>query len=173
MKRQLKMLASISAIAAIGIVGTSWADPDGSQRLRGMGDRVFLVTVELTADPSGAFPAPIGTTFPNCYVFAAEPDDDGNNWFETLFPDTKGVWYQNSTGAKTSYSVTAMTVDGIPITQWGHVTPARGKGVLQFVADSFAFPGAPFEVAFLSVGEEIDAREKDSKCPSPMPAVPE
>lgn len=174
MKRQFKILASICTIAAIGIVGTSWADPTGSQRLRGLGDRVFLVTVEVTSDPFGLLGLPIGTTFPNCYIFAPEPDGDGNNWFETAFPDTKGVWTQDSTGAKTSYVVTAQTAEGFPVSQLGQVTPARGRGVLQIVADSFVFPGEEFALGFLSVGEEIDASEKGTKCPDfPMPTFPE
>ena len=166
------ILATISTVGIIGFVGSSWAAPDGSQRLRGLGDRVFLVTAELTADRVG-FGLPIGTTFPNCYIFAAEPDADGYNWFETAFP-VKGTWAQDSNGAKTSYFVTGQTIEGFPQAQSGQVTPARGKGVLQLVADSFLFPGDPPGLEFISVGEEIDASEVESKCPtSPIFTFPE
>ena len=170
------IIATISALAIIGIVGTSLAAPEGSQRLRGLGDRVFLVTAELTVDRLG-IGLPIGTTLPNCYIFNAEADADGYNWFESAFPDVKGIWAQGSNGAKTSYVVEASNpVTGDQITQWGRVTPARGKGVLQLEADSFVdiIPGGTAELEFYSVGEEIDASEVDSKCPTfPMFTFPE
>jgi hypothetical protein len=150
------VLASITAISFFGIVGTLEAKPSESQRLRGLGDRVFLVTVTLTKDLIG-IGLPIGTSFPNCYVFAADDDEGGNNWFETAFP-TKGMWAQDSNGAKTSY--TAENAEGF--LQLGLVTPAGGKGVLQLVAKSFvdAVPGGdPAELEFLSVGAEIDESE--------------
>ncbi len=179
MKRNLRViLAAICTVGIVGIVGSSWAAPDGSQRLRGLGDRVFLVTAELTADPFGITGLPIGTTFGNCYIFEGEPDADGYNWFESAFPDVKGNWYQDSNGAKTSYAVTADSGPGTPlITQQGQVTPARGKGVLQMVVDSFVdiipfFPGP--ELEFNSVGEEIAASEAEDRCPTILvPTLPE
>lgn len=170
------IIATISALGLIGIVGSSWAAPDGSQRLRGLGDRVFLVTAELTVDRLG-IGLPIGTTFPNCYIFKADAVADGYNWFESAFPAVRGTWAQDSNGAKTSYAVEASnSVTGDQITQFGRVTPARGKGVLQIEADSFVdiIPGGPAELEFYSVGAEIDASEVDSKCPTfPMFTFPE
>jgi hypothetical protein len=166
----------ITTFSILGLASTVTAAPDDSQRLRGLGDRVFLVTAELTVDRLG-IGLPIGTTFPNCYIFLAEADAEGNNWFESAFPDVKGTWAQDSNGAKTSYGVEAInSVSGDRITQWGRVTPARGKGVLQLVADSFVdiIPGGPAELEFYSVGEQIDASEVDSRCPTyPMFAFPE
>lgn len=156
-------------VLSVGVFTTTelWAKPDGSQRLRGLGDRVFLVTAELTEDRLG-IGLPIGTTLPNCYIFSAEPDSDGNTWFESAFPETKGTWTQDSNGAKTSYVVAAFSGLDEPVTQFGRVTPALGQGVLQIVADSFVdiIPGGMPELEFLSVGEEIDASEVESKCPT-------
>ncbi len=172
MRTNLKViLATISTLGIIGLVGTSLAAPDGSQRLRGLGDRVFLVTAKITVDrlTGGGL---VGVTFPNCYIFEAEADADGYNWFESAFPNVKGHWTQDSNGAKTSYVVEALTgIEGERITQWGRVTPARGKGVLQFEADTFLdiFPGGFAELEFFSVGEEIDESEVESKCPVPPP----
>lgn len=156
-------------VVSVGVIASTqplWATPDGSQRLRGLGDRVFLVTAELTEDRLG-IGFPIGTTLPNCYIFSAEPDSDGNTWFESAFPETKGTWAQDSNGAKTSYAVAAFTGLGETVTQLGRVTPGLGKGTLQIVADSFVdiIPGGPPELEFFSVGTEIDASEMDSKCP--------
>lgn len=143
-------------IATLGIVGTVGAAPDDSQRLRGLGDRVFLVTVELKEDPFeiflDIFGVPVGTTFPNCYIFAAEADTDGNNWFETAFPGTVGTWSQGSVGAKTGYVVNAGD-----LVQFGQVTPAGGKGVLQLDAES-SIPGV---LLFFSVGAEIEASKAE------------
>ena len=170
------IIAAISALGIIGIVGTSLAAPDGSQRLRGLGDRVFLVTATITADRiAGGFLE--GWTLTNCYIFEAEADPDGYNWFESAVPDVKGTWTQDSNGAKTSYEVNAENmVNGDLIDQWGRITPARGKGVLQFEADTFLdippYGGFP-DLEFLSVGEEIDDREV---CPEDlilMPPAPE
>ena len=155
----------IFSVGMFGAVEPLLATPDGSQRLRGMGDRVFLVTAELTADRLG-IGLPIGTTFPNCYIFVAEPDAEGYNWFESAFPEVKGIWAQDSNGAKTSYVVEAINGPDV-LGQWGQVTPARGTGVLQLVADSFVdiIPGGPAELEFFSVGEEIDSSEAESLCP--------
>lgn len=152
-----------------------WAKPDGSQRLRGLGDRVFLVTAELTEDLVG-IGLPIGTTFANCYIFAAEPNGEGYNWFESAFPDAKGIWAQQSNGAKTRYAMQAINGPDV-IRQWGHVTPARGKGNLQITVVStvdFFGVGDPDELEFYSVGEEIDASEVESRCPTELiPTLPE
>lgn len=133
---------------------------------------MFLVTVTLTEDRVG-IGLPVGTIFPNCYIFAAEVDEDGNNWFETAFP-TSGTWVQNSNGAGTSYDVEA----GL-LVQSGQVTPARGKGVLQLVADSVTDlapdddPGDSPDLEFLSVGEQIFRSDIDG-CPSSfIPTFPD
>lgn len=169
--RSKAYLTTITALfvtfGVIGLVETVGATPDDSQRLRGLGDRVFLVNVELTFDPLGFFsPLPEGTTFPNCYIFAAESDADGNNWFETAFPDTKGTWTQGSVGAKTGYVVDL----GFPFAQMGQVTPAHGKGVLQLEAET----SIPEVIAFFSVGEEIDESEMGDRCPTTfIPTIPD
>lgn len=168
MIRKTLLTTVIATIVSFGIAGSAAAKPKESQRLRGLGDRVFLVTVTLTADSFG-IGLPVGTTFPNCYIFAAEADEDGNNWFETAFP-TKGVWGQDSNGAKTSYTAE----NAVGFLQLGQVTPAGGKGVLQLVAESFAdvTPGGA-ELEFLSVGAEIQGSEID-QCPnSPIFTFPD
>ena len=158
----------LAALISIGIVGSAAAVPDESQRLRGMAGRVFQVTVEVTKDDFGVFEmffgAPVGTTFPNCYIFAIDANEMGNNWFETAFP-TEGVWNQGSTGARTSYGVT--NLDGFE--QLGQVTPAGGKGVLQLEAVStISFLG----LEFLSVGAEVQGSDIDD-CPEfPIFTVP-
>lgn len=143
------LIVAISTFGVTGLVETAGAAPDESQRLRGLGDRVFQVSVELTVDPFGIFASlfgvPVGTTFPNCYIFAAEPDADGNNWFESAFP-TVGTWTQYSVGATTDY-----VVDLGDLIQEGRITPARGKGVLQLEATT-SIAGV---LEFHSVGEEI------------------
>lgn len=172
MRSQMRKKAFITAISGMiisaSIVGSAVATPGDSQRLRGLGDRVFFVTVTLTEDRLG-IGLPIGTTFPNCYIFSTEADEDGNNWFETAFP-TKGAWTQDSNGAKTGYGVV-----GLGFLQLGQVTPARGKGVLQLVAESFIdeIPGGPAELEFLSVGEEIDESEVDGCPTSPIFTFPD
>ena len=134
-------------VGVFGTVDVVNAAPDGSQQLRGLGGRVFMVTVEVTKDEYGIFElllgAPVGTTFPNCYVFHGE----GNNWSETAFP-TEGVWSQASVGAKTGYQV--VNSDGFE--QLGEVGPAGGGGVLQLEAVS-TIEAAGLE--FVSSGHEV------------------
>ena len=141
-------LASVAAISVLGTLQTSQADPKESQRLRGLGDRVFFVSVTLTADPLsiGPFLDPrfvLGVPFDNCYVFASNGD-----WSETGFP-TMGTWIQHSTGARTGYTANAGAV-----IQNGEITPARGKGVLQLAADTSVLGGV---LEFHSVGYEVDS----------------
>jgi hypothetical protein len=160
--RKKLLIAAAAAVGMLGGMQALHAVPKGSQRLRGLGDRVFLVDVDFYV--FGEF----SSSFRNCYVF----DADGT-WSETLFP-TAGTWEQNSTGAKTSYNVVAQN-QGFPILQEGWVTPAGGKGVLQLEADT-AGPLAAF--TFVSVGAEIDvddisddAELASAGCPFPAPAV--
>lgn len=143
-KALLSLICGLS-IGVFGIVGTVAAAPDGSQRLRGLGDRVFLVNVEVIADPNGIFPP--GFIFPNCYFFNAD-----GSWVDPGFP-VPGTWEQDSVGAKTGYSATADAGEGIVLLQNGVVTPADGRGVLQITAHSEA---AIFGLEFLSVGFEVE-----------------
>ena len=128
-----------------GIVEMVAAAPDGPQRLRGLGDRVFLVNVEVTADPLQIIG--VGVTFPNCYIF----NTDGT-WIDPGFP-VPGAWEQDSVGTKTSYSASADAGEGFVITQEGLVTPAQGGGVLQITAYSEV---AALGLEFLSTGFEVD-----------------
>jgi len=128
-----------------GIVETAMAAPDGSQRLRGLGDRVFLVNVEVVADPGGFFPP--GFVFPNCYFFNAD-----GAWVDPGFP-VPGTWAQDSVGASTGYSATADAGGGLVLVQDGVVTPAEGRGVLQITAYSTA---DLLGLEFLSVGFEVE-----------------
>ena len=172
MKTRPYVLLIAGLIAAVGVLGltqTVRATPDASQRLRGMAGRVFEVTVEVTKDDlgifEGIFGAPVGTTFPNCYIFAADANASGNNWSESAFP-TEGVWTQGSVGAKTSYQVTNVT----GFQQLGQVTPAKGKGVLQLEAVSTILA---FGLEFVSVGSEVQGSDIDD-CPiSPIFTPPQ
>ncbi len=133
-----------SARAGIG------AGPRESQRLRGLGGRVFAVHVEELSPP--------GPGFDNCYTFLAD-----GTFVDPLFfgpPGVPGTWTQHSVGAATTYTATAEfeIPDGPTITlvQEGTVTPARGRGVLQLEANTTVFvDGAP-AADFLSRGQEVD-----------------
>ena len=138
-------------IAAIGIVDSVRATPDGSQRLRGLGGRVFLVEVEVVASVLAELP--VGTVFPNCYFF----EDDGT-WIDPAFPNPEtpvpGTWMQHSNGTKTTYTASADA--GILLWQDGTITPASGAGVLQLEAFSTVFFGDFALADFVSVGSEVD-----------------
>lgn len=129
----------------LGTIETAQAAPDGSQRLRGLSDRVFLVNVEVVADPGCFFPP--GFVFPNCYFFNAD-----GSWVDPGFP-VAGTWLQDSVGVKTGYSATADAGGGLVLIQEGLVTPADGGGVLQITAYSTA---VIFGLEFLSVGFEVE-----------------
>ena len=124
-KKAYLVVGLIAAIGVFGIVETSEAQPKESQRLRGLGGRVFSVLVTQVFGP------PIVDDFQNCYVF----DQDGT-WFETEV-STEGFWTQDSVGARTTYRVDALSEAGpffLPVEQVGQVTPAGGRGILQLVA---------------------------------------
>ena len=141
---------ALSILGIDGFVQTAGAVPDDSQRLRGMAGRTFAVDVTDLAT---------GDEFTNCYGFA----EDGI-WDDPLFP-VQGTWSQNSTGATTSYSASAVLPIGgglgVLLAQEGRVTPAGGRGVLQLearstvsiivIADGSLI--APL-AEFLSVGEQ-------------------
>ena len=151
MKNKLYLTIIITLIAAIGIVETVGATPDGSQRLRGLGGRVFLVEVEVVASVLAELP--VGTVFPNCYFFEAD-----GTWLDPAFPNPEtpvpGTWMQHSNGAKTTYTASADA--GILLWQEGTITPAHGTGVLQLEAFSTVFFGDFALADFVSVGSEVD-----------------
>ena len=152
MKNKLYLTIIGTLIAAIGIVGTVGAKPDGSQRLRGLGDRVFLVEVEVVASVLGD-DLPVGMVFPNCYFF----EDDGT-WIDPAFPNPEtpvpGTWMQHSNGTKTTYTASAEV--GIVLWQEGTVTPAKGGGVLQLKAFSTLWFGDFALAEFVTVGSEVN-----------------
>jgi hypothetical protein len=151
------ILASTAAISILAFSGILEAAPDSSQRLRGLGDRVFYVWVDIEIPGVGVFPFS-----DNCYFF------DGNgDWYESAFP-TAGTWTQDSVGAKTTYSVDGSTGDGSGFEQIGLITPAGGRGLLQLESVS-TVDGTPF--IFHSVGSEIDESDADSLCPFPPEIV--
>ena len=151
MKNKLYSTIIITLIAAIGIVETVGATPDGSQRLRGLGGRVFLVEVEVVASVLAELP--VGTVFPNCYFFEAD-----GTWVDPAFPNPEtpvpGTWMQHSNGTKTTYTASADV--GILLWQEGTITPAHGAGVLQLEAFSTVFFGDFALADFVSVGSEVD-----------------
>lgn len=139
--------AVTAMMLSIGIAGSSIAEPDGSQHLRGIGGRIFLVDVEVI---SSLVPElPVGTKFPNCYIF-----DNGGVWIDPGFP-VPGTWMQHSTGAATPYTAFA-DADGLAILQEGYVTPAMGGGALQLDALSTVLIGELKLAEFASVGAEVD-----------------
>ena len=148
----LKLAVGLAAtLGILGFVGTLSAAPEGSQHLRGLGDRVFAVhVVELTGN--------IGPLeFDNCYFFEAD-----GTWIDPGFLDPEfivpGTWGQHSTGARTSYSAGAEFPPlGYRLDQQGDVTPARGTGILQLEAISTFFIEGEAFLEFLSVGGEVDA----------------
>jgi hypothetical protein len=73
-----------------------------------------------------------GDEFENCYIF----EEDGT-WIDPPFP-VPGTWVQHTNGASTTYTAEAY-FEFLPfvaalLIQEGKVTPAGGKGVLQFEA---------------------------------------
>jgi hypothetical protein len=153
MKDKSYLSVLIVLIAAIGFVEMAWAAPDGSQRLRGLGGRVFLVEVEVLFAEDGFGIPPVGSFFSNCYFF----NSDGT-WLDPAFPRpgeaVAGNWIQHSNGAKTAY--TASVDVGVLLWQEGTVTPAKGQGVLQLEAFTTVLFGDFVLGEFASVGQEVD-----------------
>jgi hypothetical protein len=153
MKKILHLTIICALITVIGLVETVGAAPDGSQRLRGLGGRVFLVEVEVAFAEDCCGLPPVGFVFANCYFF--EPD---GTWIDPAFPSpgahVSGNWMQHSTGAKTSY--TASVDAGVVLIQEGTVTPANGGGVLQLEAFTTVWFGDFALAGFVSVGSEVD-----------------
>ena len=119
---------------------------------------MFVVEVTPTANPFEIPGFEVGVPSTNYYCFG----DDGI-WGESNFP-TFGPWYQDSNGAKTTYSVDAIfhdpVGDNLEVQQIGSVTPAGGKGVLQLTAVTLVLPGFFGEgtglIEFFSEGYEVD-----------------
>ena len=152
MKRNKLLTFIVLALVGVGFIGPVAATPDESQRLRGLGGRVFAVNV---------YDVFAGVYFPNCYTFY----EDGT-WDDPLFPEL-GSWSQDSNGAKTSYTGTAYAEDldiGAPflinvlLEQAGMVTPAGGMGNLQLWAFTEVFSDELGGLIgqFESVGYEVD-----------------
>ena len=113
--------AVMLTLVGVGFIGSVWATPSGSQRLRGLADRIFVIEGEyLFSDPAQGIP-PVGTKFDNCYYF-----NDGN-WVDPLFLEGfifPGSWLQHSNGANTSYTAMASAFGGfVTLIQDGTVTP--------------------------------------------------
>lgn len=140
-------MALIATFGVTGLFEIVGAAPGGSQHLRGLGGRVFLVEVEVVSSILGD-ELPVGTVFPNCYFF-----ENGGVWNDPGF-SVLGTWMQHSNGAKTSYTAFADD-DGLVLLQEGSVTPARGKGVLQLEALSTLLVGELKLAEFVSVGSEV------------------
>ena len=157
MRNKLYLTILITLITAIGFVETVGATPDGSQRLRGLGGRIFLVEVEVLSAIDNLGLPPVGFVFSNCYFFG--PD---GRWLDPAFPSTEafvvGNWLQYSNGAKTTYTATAdATVEaGVVLIQDGTVTPAKGRGVLQLEAFTTVYFLEFVLAEFVSVGSEVD-----------------
>lgn len=125
--------------------------PTESQRLRGLGGRVFAVSVEEVSPP--------GPGFDNCYTFLAN-----GTFVDPLFPAPPGVpgtWTQHSVGAATTYTATAeFQIPGggplVTLVQEGTVTPAPGRGILQLEANTTVFVGEAPTFVFFSRGQEVD-----------------
>ena len=167
------MVALIAAISTFGVIDSLQAAPEGSQRLRGMEGRAFLVEgFILDEDGNVVGENPPGGSY--CYIF-----NSNSEWIDERFFGP-GTWEQHSVGASTPYSASAeFEVEPfvfVVLAQEGHVTPAGGRGVLQLEAITdvfidvydadgnlvFRFPLA----TILAVGHEIDVND----CPPPSPA---
>ena len=153
MKKTTFFAAALGVVVSLGVVGLAAADPDVSQRLRGLGGRVFLVEVEVVSALDCCGLPPVGFVFSNCYFF--EPS---GTWVDPAFPRpgaaVDGNWLQYSNGAKTTYTA---TVDaGVVLIQDGTVTPANGNGVLQLEAFTTVYFGDFALAEFVSVGSEVD-----------------
>lgn len=166
MKNNLRSAATIGLIAsglAIGVVESVEAVPDDSQRLRGLAGRVFAIHGEYLDSRPPAAP-PVGTTFDNCYYFNAD-----GLWLDPKFPDPgnpanmpengsviPGTWIQHTNGAKTSYTALAELPGVLNLIQNGTVTPAGGRGTLQFEAYSTVLLFGRVIAEIVSLGQEVD-----------------
>lgn len=151
----------VATIGAFGVIESLQAAPKESQRLRGMEGRAFLV--EAFLDPDFTVVNPPGGSY--CYIFNSEGE-----WIDERFafdgPPVPGTWEQLSVGAATDYTAMASAFGGfIEIYQDGHVTPARGSGVLQLEAATEVFLAGEFLVEIFARGHEVDAGE----CSLPPP----
>lgn len=146
-----RRIAAVAAglLTATAVAGVAHADPDGSQRLRGLEGRIFLVDVKPVDDPDGP------TVFSNCYRFEEE-----GAWTDDAVPAIPFRYEQGRTGASTGYTV--FLPGGDVVFQTGHVGPAGGAGVLQLRAATPVTPLGPL----YSFGHEVD------ECPEGIPNLP-
>lgn len=138
--------ALATGLLALGALPAA-AAPDEPQRLRGMADRTFAVTVDVyVGDPAEGF---LVDQFDNCYTFAAS-----GAWIDAAAPGALGTWEQHGTGAATTY-----TAELGGFVQQGTVTPARGMGVLQLDAVTEIPEGVfgPYALTALTTGAEVDS----------------
>ena len=152
--------ALVAAIGTFGFFETLEAAPDGSQRLRGMDDRAFRIEAAPPGDP-GSY----------CYYF----NTDGE-WVDERWPFGPGTWEQDSVGAATSYTAAAEAAfpDGdflfeLILEQKGHVTPARGRGVLQLEASTDIYVNvydANGDLVFQDLIEVLTMGYEDPNCGS-------
>jgi hypothetical protein len=164
-EKNLRSAATIGLIASgltIGIVESVGAIPDESQRLRGLAGRVFAIHGEyLNSMPPAP---PVGFEFDNCYYFNAD-----GVWLDPKFPDpgnpgnmpenpavVPGTWIQHTNGAKTSYTALAELPGILNLVQNGTVTPAGGRGTLQFEAYSTVLLFGEVIAEIVSLGHEVD-----------------
>ena len=122
----------IAIIGGFGVIESLQAAPKESQRLRGMEGRAFLVEGFLLDE----FGDVIGENPPGgsyCYFFNSDAE-----WIDERWIGGPGTWEQDSVGAATSYTGSAaVEVEPgvfVALDQQGHVTPAKGRGVLQLEA---------------------------------------
>ena len=104
----------------IGASARAWGGPTESQRLRGLGGRVFAVHVDELSPP--------GPGFDNCYTFLAD-----GTFVDPLFfgpPGVPGTWTQHSVGAATTYTATAGITGVVTLVQEGKVKIALREKLL-------------------------------------------
>lgn len=152
MRRTLGIGALAGLVASVAAGGTAGATPDGSQLLRGLGDRSFAVEVTVTESVDGGFGYEEGTVFENCYSFGAD-----GTFVDPLFPSA-GSWEQHSNGAKTSYTAFASVDVGFTVDfeQHGTVRPVPSS-TLRLEADTHVTSSIGVSASFHSVGMAVDA----------------
>ena len=151
--RMAVWIASALTLTAIALTtSTAQADPNDSQRLRGLGGRSFIVQVVVTASVVGPFP--VGAEFENCYSFNADGTFADEKYSLLFGPVAAGNWAQDSNGAETAYSASVAGAGGALLVQNGIVTPAHGSGVLQLSAQSEVLVGATQLIAVTASGHQ-------------------
>ena len=154
MKKRI-VTAFVAVMLSIGLAGTSMAESGSEEENQSLGGRIFLVEVEVV---SSLVPElPVGTVFPNCYIF-----DHGGIWIDPAFPDptapVSGTWLQHRDHLNTPYTAFA-DADGLVILQRGWIGSFRRHSALKIRAHSTVFVGELKLAKFVSKGEEV------SECP--------